>query len=162
MRQGLKDELDATRQEFDDFSVNVSNAITGAIDFAADSMTKVGANGEEVGMTFLEGLQAQAEKAREFATKIQELITAGLSQEAITQVLAAGVDAGTNIANELIEGGATAIDETNRLVQSTQEAADKVGLDAAQHFLGAGVTSAHATVVGFDEFMKPGAGVSRN
>jgi hypothetical protein len=158
MRQGLKDELDATRQEFDDFSVNVSNAITGAIDFAAaDSMTKVGENGEEVGMTFLEGLQAQAEKAREFATKIQELITAGLSQEAITQVLAAGVDAGTNIANELIEGGATAIDETNRLVQSTQEAADKVGLDAAQHFLGAGVTSAHATVVGFDEFMKPGA-----
>ena len=158
IRQGLKDELDATRQEFDDFSVNVSNAITGAIDFAAaDSMTKVGENGEEVGMTFLEGLQAQAEKAREFATKIQELITAGLSQEAITQVLAAGVDAGTNIANELIEGGATAIDETNRLVQSTQEAADKVGLDAAQHFLGAGVTSAHATVVGFDEFMKPGA-----
>ena len=158
MRQGLKDELDATRQEFDDFSVNVSNAITGAIDFAAaDSMTKVGANGEEVGMTFLEGLQAQAEKAREFATKIQELITAGLSQEAITQVLAAGIDAGTNIANELIEGGATAIDETNRLVQSTQDAADKVGLDAAQHFIGAGVESAHATVVGFDEFMKPGA-----
>jgi len=158
IRQGLKEELDETRQEFDDFSVNVSNAITGAIDFAAaDSMTKVGENGEEVGMTFLEGLQAQAEKAREFATKIQELITAGLSQEAITQVLAAGVDAGTNIANELIEGGATAIDETNRLVQSTQEAADKVGLDAAQHFLGAGVTSAHATVVGFDEFMKPGA-----
>jgi hypothetical protein len=158
MRQGLKDELDATRQEFDDFSVNVSNAITGAIDFAAaDSMTKVGENGEEVGMTFLEGLQAQAGKARDFATKIQELITAGLSQEAITQVLAAGVDAGTNIANELIDGGATAIDETNRLVESTQEAADKVGLDAAQHFLGAGVESAHATVVGFDEFMKPGA-----
>jgi hypothetical protein len=158
IRQGLKDELDATRQEFDDFSVNVSNAITGAIDFAAaDSMTKVGENGEEVGMTFLEGLQAQAGKARDFATKIQELITAGLSQEAITQVLAAGVDAGTNIANELIDGGATAIDETNRLVESTQEAADKVGLDAAQHFLGAGVESAHATVVGFDEFMKPGA-----
>lgn len=158
MRQGLKDELDATRAEFDDFSVNVSNAITGAIDFAAaDSMTKVGANGEEVGMTFLEGLQAQAEKAKEFAAKIQQLIAADLSKEAITQVLAAGVDAGTNIANELIEGGATAIDETNRLVQSTQEAADKVGLDAAQHFLGAGVTSAHATVVGFDEFMKPGA-----
>ena len=158
MRQGLKDELDAARQQFDDFSVNVSNAITGAIDFAAaDSMTKVGDDGKAVGMTFLEGLQAQAEKAKEFANKIQQLITAGLSQEAITQVLAAGVDAGTNIANELIEGGATAIDETNRLVQSTQEAADKVGLDAAQHFLGAGVTSAHATVVGFDEFMKPGA-----
>lgn len=158
IRQGLKDELDATRQEFDDFSVSVSNAITGAIDFAAaDSMTKVGENGEKVGMTFLEGLQAQAEKAKEFAAKIQQLIAADLSKEAITQVLAAGVDAGTNIANELIEGGATAIDETNRLVQSTQEAADKVGLDAAQHFLGAGVTSAHATVVGFDEFMKPGA-----
>ena len=158
MRQELKDELDATRQEFDDFSVNVSNAITGAIDFAAaDSMTKVGENGEEVGMTFLEGLQAQAEKAKEFAAKIQQLIAADLSKEAITQVLAAGVDAGTNIANELIEGGATAITETNRLVQSTQDAADKVGLDAAQHFLGAGVTSAHATVVGFDEFMKPGA-----
>jgi hypothetical protein len=158
MRQGLKDELDATRQEFDDFSVNVSNAITGAIDFAAaDSMTSVGENGEKVGMTFLEGLQAQAEKAKEFAAKIQQLIAADLSKEAITQVLAAGVDAGTNIANELIEGGATAITETNRLVQSTQDAADKVGLDAAQHFLGAGVTSAHATVVGFDEFMKPGA-----
>lgn len=158
MRQGLKDELDATRQEFSDFSVNVSNAIMGAIDFAAaDSMTSVGENGEKVGMTFLEGLQAQAEKAKEFAAKIQQLIAADLSKEAITQVLAAGVDAGTNIANELIEGGATAITETNRLVQSTQEAADKVGLDAAQHFLGAGVTSAHATVVGFDEFMKPGA-----
>lgn len=147
-RATLKDGLDAAKAEFKDFSASVSSAIMGGIDFGAAAPTFDEA-GNRVGATFIESLQAQASKAQEFAAKVKELVTAGLSREALTQVLGAGVTAGTAIANELITGGATAITTTNELVATTQAAADKVGLGAAQNFYGAGVASAQATYNGF-------------
>jgi phage-related protein len=144
----LKGELDKAKQAFDNFKTTVASAITGAIDFSAAAPT-FDEQGNRVGLTFIEALAKQAERAKEFATKVKELIASNLSQEALQLVLKAGVDAGTRIANELIEGGATAINDTNRLVQETQTAADEVGLLAAQNFYGAGVQSAQKTLEGF-------------
>jgi phage-related protein len=146
----LKSELDDAKGAFNDFASSVSGAITSAIDFgAANDMTTVNAAGETVGMTFMEGLRAQAAQAVEFANRVRQLVSMGLSQEALTQVLSAGAVAGTAIANELIAGGSTAITETNELVSSTQAAADEVGKMAATNFYGAGVDSAQNTYNGF-------------
>jgi len=146
----LKQELTDAKAAFNDFASSVSGAITSAINFgAANDMTTVNAAGETVGMTFMEGLRAQAAQAVEFANKVRELIALKLSPEALTQVLSAGAVAGTAIANELIAGGSTAITETNELVSSTQAAADEVGAMAAANFYGAGVTSAQETYNGF-------------
>jgi hypothetical protein len=147
-RSELKAELDAARQEFDAFSSSVASSITGAISFS-DAAPEFDEAGNRVGMSFIEALSEQANRAKEFATKVQQLIAMGLSQEALQQVLQAGVDAGTNIANELIQGGSGAIEKTNQLVETTQAAADRVGLEAAQKFYGAGVKNAHDTYLGF-------------
>lgn len=155
VRAGLMEELEAQRQIFKDYARDVASSIMGNINFS-EIAPEFNEDGERVGMTFLEGLKAQAEKVKEFSTKIKQLIAMDLSEEALQQVLAAGVNAGTRIADELIAGGSTAIDETNNLVSSAQTAADEVGLLAAQQFKSAGVDSAWNTVKGFDEYMGKG------
>lgn len=157
----LKGKLQDARDAFNSFKTDVANAISGGIDFSA-AAPKYDEDGKRVGGTFIEALTKQAEDAKNFAAKVKELITMGLSREALTQVLAAGVTAGTDIANELISGGATTINQTNDLVATTQAAADEVGLLAATNFEGAGVTSAEATLKGFkDEFGKGGKSYKR-
>lgn len=152
----LKEQLKSAKDAFNDFKSSVSQAITSGIDFGA-AAPEFDEAGNRVGMTFIEALQAQAAKAKEFADKVKTLIAMNLSKEALQQVLAAGVAAGTNIANELIAGGTTAIDTTNELVASTQKAADEVGELAAGKWYGAGVTSAQQTYEGFrDNFGKDG------
>jgi len=133
----------------------VSSAIVGNINFA-EAAPEFDEDGNRVGMTFIEALKAQADRAKEFSDKVKTLIAMDLSEEALAQVLSAGVAAGTRIADELIAGGKTAIDDTNDLVKSTQDAADEVGLLAANQFKGAGVMSAWQTVKGFDEQMGKG------
>ena len=71
-----------------------------------------------------------------------------LSKDALQQVLAAGVEAGGAIAKELIAGGETAINETNKLIESAQAAADEVGLLAATKWYQAGVDNAQAQIDG--------------
>ncbi len=157
----LKQKLQDAKDAFNSFKTDVSAAITGGIDFSA-AAPKFDEDGKRVGGTFIEALTAQAEQAKNFAVKVKDLVSMGLSKEALTQVLQAGVTAGTDIANELIAGGTTTIDQTNELVSSTQKAADDVGLYAASNFLAAGVDSATETVNGFKkEFGKDGKGYKR-
>jgi phage-related protein len=146
----LKEKLTEAQDAFKSFKDEVSNAITGGIDFAGAAQ-EFDDQGNKVGQSFIEKLTLQAEQAKNFALKVKELIAAGLSQEALQQVLAAGVNAGTVIINELIAGGVTAISTTNDLVKSTQDAADSVGELAAEKWYGAGVTSAESTLSGFRE-----------
>jgi len=148
MTDQLRSKLEESRAQFESYATSVSNSITGAISFR-DAAPEFDEQGNLVGGTFIQALQNQATKAAEFATKVKSLIAMGLSQEALQQVLQAGVTAGTNIANELIAGGAGTIEQTNELVATTQAAADEVGLLAAQNFYGAGVETAQKTYEGF-------------
>jgi hypothetical protein len=146
----LKGRLETARDELASAAKSVGDAIMAGINFgSAEDMTTVGAEGEQVGMTFMEGLRAQAAQAILFAQKVKELIALNLSPAAIQQVLAAGATAGISIANQLITGGATAITETNELVKSAQDAANEVGLLAANTWYGAGVAQAQANYDGF-------------
>lgn len=152
----LKDKLKEAKDAFKSFKDEVSAAITGGINFS-DAAQEFDEQGKAVGKTFIQKLTEQAEQAKNFAAKVRELIAAGLSKEALQNVLAAGVTAGTSIANELIAGGATAISTTNELVKSTQDAADSVGALAAEKWYGAGVKQAQKTYEGFrDNFGKDG------
>ena len=98
--------------------------------------------------TFLQVMRDQAAQAVGFASKVQTLISMGLSQTGIDQVLAAGAEAGTAIADELIAGGSAAITETNTLIDSVKGAAAALGTDAANSFYQAGVTQGQALVNG--------------
>ena len=132
--------LSDSKQKFRDYASSVTSSITGVISFSTAATAETG--------TFLENLTAQATKAQDFGTKVRSLLSMGLSETAIGQVLAAGADAGTKIADEIIAGGATVVNQINTLVSATQSVADAVGESAATQFYSAGVAAGQALVDG--------------
>jgi hypothetical protein len=97
--------------------------------------------------TFLDNLKVQANKVKDFGVLVNRLLAAGLSESALQQVLAAGVDGGTAIAQELL-GSAGAILEANALTADVQTIADTVGVNSAKQFYQAGVTAGTNLVAG--------------
>lgn len=134
------DILAKAKDAYASFKDGIRNVITGIIDFGSAATAETG--------TFLENLVAQAAKAQDFGTKVKQLLAMGLSETAIGQVLAAGADAGTKIADEIIAGGATVVNQINTLVSATQSVADAVGESAAAQFYTAGVNAGQALVDG--------------
>ena len=101
----------------------------------ADSFKKTG---ETVATSLLGEMQNQATKATAFAEKIKTLVQMGLSQENLQMVLQAGADAGTKIADELINGGQSAITTANMLQSQLKTAADSAATAAGSSFYDAG------------------------
>lgn len=137
--------LDDAQGAFDNFAESVATGIKDAFSFkdAKDA-------GDETGAGFLSGLRDQVKGINDYSANVQALLTAGLSQDALAAVLAAGGDSGAAIALELIKGGSTAIIETNALVESAKYAADLIGQSAAQQWYGAGVSNAQQYLKGVE------------
>lgn len=135
-----RDKLQLAKDAYKDFKNGVQESITGLLNFGDAASQTTG--------TFLENLRNQVSGAVGFADKIKQLIAMGLSETGIQQVLSAGAVAGTKIANELIAGGATAISETNALIQSVTSAAQTLAKAGADQFYKAGITQGQAMVDG--------------
>jgi hypothetical protein len=101
-------------------------------------------------MTFFENLAKQAEKAKKFGELVSRLIAGGLSETALSQVLAAGVDGGTAIATEILDS-ADGILKANTLTQSMTDLADQMGKKAAGKYYQAGVDSATSFLKGIQD-----------
>lgn len=95
-------------------------------------------------MTFLDRLAEQVKKATGFAERITKLAQAGLSKEALDQIVGAGAEAGSAIADELLTGGAVAVQRTNDLFVQMQKVATTTGAETANRFMKIG------TAVGMD------------
>lgn len=141
-----KQSLDDAKQKFKDFASSVSGSIKSIINFGTAATAETG--------TFIENLVSQAEKSQDFAKKIRRLIELGLSESALTQVLDAGLEAGTKIADEIIAGGATVVDQVNTILAATQTLADEVGNLGASQFYDAGVKQGEALVQGVLDAIK--------
>jgi hypothetical protein len=138
--------LKNAQDNFTNFGKSVSDSITGAFSFK-DAQEA----GAESGSGFLTALAAQAAKTQDFTVKVNRLLAAGLSEDALQQVLAAGQDAGGAIADELLNGGAAAIGEANALTAKVQSLGDTVGTNAAVQFRQAGVDAGTALVAGINQ-----------
>lgn len=132
--------LSDSKQKFRDYASSVSSSLSGIISFSSAASSETG--------SFLQNLTAQATKAQNFGNKIKQLLAMGLSETAIGQVLEAGADAGTKIADEIIAGGASVVNQVNTLISATQSVADAVGEASAVQFYKAGVTAGQALVNG--------------
>jgi hypothetical protein len=106
--------------------------------------------GEAVGANLMDALVEQSKKAAYFAEKVRELLAAGLSRGAIQEVLDAGVEAGTTIAEELLQGGADRIKQTNELVDQVKSVGDELGKLLANTYYQAGVDLAQSIVAGLE------------
>ena len=138
-----KDALKSAKDAFDGFATTVADGLKSAFSFSSAQDA-----GKETGGGFLQGLRDQVAGIVGYTKKVDDLLTMGLSQDALQQVLAAGQEAGSAIADQLIAGGSAAITETNALVESTNVAATKVGMNAAAKWYQAGIDSATAVVNG--------------
>lgn len=146
--QAANDVLQTAIDKFNDYAKSVSNVFTGAIN-AGDAYK----SGQDAGKSFLTALTEQGKKVATFGELVNRLLTMGLSEDALQQVLSAGVDAGTAIANELIKGGQDAItgpNGINAIVASAKNIGDQVGLNAASNFYQAGVTTGQSLVDGIN------------
>jgi hypothetical protein len=130
--------LEDVRGKFTNFKNAIGNTITGILNFGKAAESE----------NFLKGLSDQATQATLFADKVKQLVVLGLNERAIRQVLDAGFEAGSKIADNIITGGATVVEQVNTLVNSIFSVADQVGEFGAVAFYDAGVKQAEAMVDG--------------
>ena len=143
-----KDRLKKAQDAFNDFATSVTDVIKGALDFGAAFEE----GGEDAGSTFFSALQKQADKAKEFADLVEQLLATGLSQEALQQVIDAGIDSGAAIAKELLKSGENVL-RANKLVEETNKIAEQIGILSANKFYAAGVSNAQQYLAGVEAAM---------
>jgi len=136
--RSAESQLDNAKNAFENFKNSIKGVVTGILNFGKAS---------EEG-SFIENITAQAAQATLFADKVRKLITSGLSERALQQVLDAGFEAGSKIADEIIAGGSTMVQQVNALVESVDFIANEVGTFGAETFYQAGVTQGEALVAG--------------
>lgn len=137
-------------------AISDTNTLFKDIADEADKVSKIVGDqyammGDNLGGSFVAALAKQAEKATVFADRIKTLTAMGLSPENILQVLQAGVDAGTRIADALIRGGQDAIDQSNAIQKSMQDMADALATQLGDKFYTAGISLGEQIVKGLQE-----------
>ena len=130
--------LEDVKGKFNNFKTAIGSTITGILNFGKAAESE----------NFLKGLADQATQATLFADKVKQLVVLGLNERGIRQVLDAGFEAGSKIADNIISGGATVVQQVNTLVDSIFNVAEQVGEFGAVAFYDAGVKQAEAMVDG--------------
>jgi hypothetical protein len=146
--EGAKDRVEKAKRAFDDYANSVADVIRTALDFGAAFEE----GGEDAGSTFFSALQKQADKAKEFASLVEQLLASGLSQEALQQVIDAGIDSGSAIAKELLQSSENVL-RANKLVEETNKIAEQIGILSANKFYAAGVSNAQQYLAGVEAAM---------
>ena len=126
----------------DDYAVILADAL-GDLAVATDEVTAAQAKPQ----TFFESLNKQADKAKKFGELVSRLMAANLNEAALQQVLAAGVDGGTAIAEEIL-GSADGVLKANDLTQSMTDLAANMAAKSAAKYYQAGVDSAKSFLAG--------------
>jgi len=131
----------------DDYAVILTDAL-GDLKIATDEVTAAQAKPQ----TFFESLNKQADKAKKFGELVSRLMAAGLNEAALQQVLAAGVDGGTAIAEEIL-GSADGVLKANDLTQAMTDLAANMAKKSAEKYYQAGVDSAKSFLAGIQATM---------
>jgi len=87
----------------------------------------------------LDGFREMAAKARTFAENLQKLRALGLDPMLFNQLVEAGVEAGGETAQALVDGGSDTITEINSLFQEIDDIGKDLGEQVAETMYGAGV-----------------------
>lgn len=110
--------------------------------------------GEEVGETFAQSLAKQSEKAKEFTSKVRTLISMGLRGTQLEEVVNAGVDAGTKIADALIASGAGTIQQSVAMYDELKNLSKKFGDELVPYFDQTGILLAEALLKALQQKLK--------
>lgn len=129
---------EAAAQLRSDFASSVQNGT---------SMSELFANGGGTGAA-IASLQNRLAAAKQFRDELAQLQSEGLNGTLISQVAAAGPDAGRQMAEQLLAGGKGAIDQFNSLTDQLSDVAS-TGMDqVATNLYGAGANALNSLVQG--------------
>jgi hypothetical protein len=137
----VQGQLEQTRQAQQNYAQSVKDSITNLVNFQKAFTDK----GEG---SFIDSLRKQAEAAQSFGGKVTTLLGLGLNRTSIDNILAAGAEVGSSIADEIIAGGASAITEINTLVAAVEGAASSLAESTASKWYDAGIAQGKAMVAG--------------
>jgi hypothetical protein len=96
----------------------------------------------------LEGFRAMAEKARTFAENLRKLRDMGLNGMLFNQLVEAGIEAGGETAQALVEGGKDTINELNDLFEEIDAVGGSLGEEVASSLYGTGIDMANGLLEG--------------
>jgi hypothetical protein len=96
----------------------------------------------------LDGFRAMAEKARAFAENLRRLRDMGLNADLFDQLVQAGVEAGGETAQALVDGGSDSIREINGLFAEINEVGAKLGEEVATEYYNNGEVLAGGLLAG--------------
>jgi len=86
----------------------------------------------------LDGFRQMAEKSRAFANNLRALKEMGLDPQLFAQLVNAGVEAGGETAQAIVDGGKAAVDELGSIYNEIDKIGGELGLDMAPTFYNAG------------------------
>jgi hypothetical protein len=139
--QRVQGELNATKTAQENYAQSVKDSITNLVDFQ-DAFADKGEG------SFIDSLRKQADAAQNFGGKITQLLGAGLNRTSIDNILQAGADVGSQIADEILAGGAGTITEINDLVAAVEGSAASLAEATSAKWFDAGVAQGQAMVDG--------------
>jgi len=96
----------------------------------------------------LDGFRAMAEKARAFADNLRRLRDMGLNAQLFDQLVQAGVEAGGETAQALVDGGSESIKEINGLFAEIDAVGAKLGEEVATSYYNNGEVLAGGLLAG--------------
>jgi hypothetical protein len=145
--EAAQSELDSAKKAFDDYAAGIADSLN-KLDYGAAYD-----DAKEGGTKFLDELRKQATRGQVFAERIQQLVAAGLTGPALQQVIDAGAQTGTAIADELLKANENVL-LANKLGQDLEAAAKAAGQAAAKQFKQEGVNAATELLAGVEETLK--------
>jgi hypothetical protein len=122
-----------------EFAVTVTKSYEETVDVTQDKTAGL-----------LDGFRDMADKARKFAENLQKLRALGLDPMLFNQLVEAGVEAGGETAQALVDGGSKTITEINSLFQEIDEIGRDLGEQVAATMYGAGVDMSQGLLEGID------------
>lgn len=96
----------------------------------------------------LNGFRDMATKARGFADNLRKLKDMGLNGELFNQLVQAGVEAGGETAQALVDGGSDTVNEINGLFKEINQLGADLGEDVAATMYGTGINMADGLLAG--------------
>jgi hypothetical protein len=145
--EAAQSELDSAKKAFDDYAAGIADSLN-KLDYGAAYD-----DAKEGGTKFLDELRKQATRGQVFAERIQQLVAAGLTGPALQQVIDAGAQTGTAIADELLKANENVL-LANKLGQDLEAAAKAAGQAAAKQFKQEGVNAATELLAGVEATLK--------
>jgi hypothetical protein len=145
--EAAQSELDSAKKAFDDYAAGIADSLN-KLDYGAAYD-----DAKEGGTKFLDELRKQATRGQVFAERIQQLVAAGLTGPALQQVIDAGAQTGTAIADELLKANENVL-LANKLGTDLEAAAKAAGQAAAKQFKQEGVNAATELLAGVEATLK--------